>query len=76
MASMNIIGTSVKRKEDYRFLVGGGQYTDDVAPHHATYAVFVRSPHAHAKIRGIKKDKATRCSRRARPATWATGSRS
>lgn len=58
MASMNIIGTSVKRKEDYRFLIGGGQYTDDFAPHGATYAVFVRSPHAHAKIKGIKKDKA------------------
>jgi aerobic carbon-monoxide dehydrogenase large subunit len=58
MASMNIIGTSVKRKEDYRFLTGGGQYTDDFSPHRATYAVFVRSPHAHAKIKGIKKDKA------------------
>jgi carbon-monoxide dehydrogenase large subunit len=60
MASMNIIGTSVKRKEDYRFLTGGGQYTDDVAPHRTTYAVFVRSPHAHAKINGIKKDKAAK----------------
>ena len=60
MASMNVIGTSVKRKEDYRFLTGHGQYTDDVAPHHTTYAVFVRSPHAHAKIKGIKKDKAAK----------------
>jgi len=58
MASMNIIGTSVKRKEDYRFLTGGSQYTDDIAPHRATYAVFVRSPHAHARIKGIRKDKA------------------
>ena len=58
MASMNVIGASVKRKEDYRFLTGHGQYTDDVAPHRATHAVFVRSPHAHAKIKGIKTDKA------------------
>ncbi|MEA3122102.1 MAG: aerobic carbon-monoxide dehydrogenase large subunit, partial [Paraburkholderia sp.] len=25
-----LIGASVKRKEDYRFLTGSGQYTDDV----------------------------------------------
>jgi len=58
MASMNIIGTSVKRKEDYRFLTGHSQFTDDIAPHRVTYAAFVRSPHAHAKIKGIKTDKA------------------
>jgi len=25
-----LIGASVKRKEDYRFLTGAGQYTDDI----------------------------------------------
>jgi len=25
-----VIGQSIKRKEDYRFLTGGGTYTDDV----------------------------------------------
>jgi aerobic carbon-monoxide dehydrogenase large subunit len=58
MGAMNYIGASVKRKEDYRFLTGAGNYTDDVALPHQTYASFVRSPHAHAKIRSIRKDKA------------------
>jgi len=47
------IGQSVKRKEDYRFLTGNGQYTDDVVLPGQTYASFVRSPYAHARIRGI-----------------------
>ncbi len=52
------IGASIKRKEDYRFLTGSGNYTDDVALPRQTHAHFVRSPHAHAKIKSIKKDKA------------------
>ena len=47
------IGASVRRKEDYRFLTGGGQYTDDITLANQSYAVFVRSPHAHAKINSI-----------------------
>jgi carbon-monoxide dehydrogenase large subunit len=47
------IGKSVERKEDYRFLTGAGQYTDDVAMPGQTYAYFLRSPHAHAKIKKI-----------------------
>src|SRR5512139_3233127 len=58
MGEMNLIGASVKRKEDYRFLTGAGNYTDDVVFPHQTYAVFVRSPHAHAKINSIKTDAA------------------
>ena len=49
-ANLPTIGESVKRKEDVRFLTGAGQYTDDVNMHAQTHAVFVRSPHAHAKI--------------------------
>jgi len=56
--STNIIGQSVKRREDYRFLTGAGQYTDDVQLANQSYAYFVRSPHAHAKIKAIRKDKA------------------
>ena len=52
------IGTSVKRKEDYRFLTGSGTYTDDVALHGQTHAFFLRSPHAHAVIRRIDKSRA------------------
>jgi len=52
------IGASVRRKEDYRFLTGQANYTDDINLPGQTYAYFVRSPHAHAKIKRIKKDKA------------------
>ncbi|MEO8487045.1 MAG: xanthine dehydrogenase family protein molybdopterin-binding subunit, partial [Betaproteobacteria bacterium] len=49
----DVIGMSVKRKEDARFLTGSGQFTDDVNQPHQTHAVFLRSPHAHARIRAI-----------------------
>jgi len=38
------------RVEDRRLLTGGGDYTDDRAVPGAAFAVFVRSPHAHARI--------------------------
>jgi carbon-monoxide dehydrogenase large subunit len=53
-----LIGARITRKEDYRFLTGAGQYTDDVTLPRQAYAAFVRSPHAHAKIRKISLDKA------------------
>lgn len=53
-----LIGKRVTRKEDYRFLTGAGQYTDDVNVAGQSYAAFVRSPHAHARIRSISKAKA------------------
>jgi len=56
--SESLIGARVKRKEDYRFLTGAGQYTDDVTLPNQSYAAFVRSPHAHATIKSIKTDKA------------------
>ena len=52
------IGQSVKRREDARFLTGAGQYTDDVVLPGQTYGVFLRSPHAHARIKSIKLDQA------------------
>jgi len=51
--SANGIGAPVRRKEDFRFITGQGQYTDDVVRPGETRAVFVRSPHAHAKIKSI-----------------------
>ena len=48
-----LIGARIQRKEDYRFLTGAGQYTDDVTLPGQTHAVFVRSPHAHAKIKSV-----------------------
>ena len=49
----NGIGASVRRKEDNRFLIGKGNYTDDINVAGQTYAAFVRSPHAHATINSI-----------------------
>ena len=49
----NGIGASVRRKEDQRFLIGKGNYTDDINVAGQTHAVFVRSPHAHAESKGI-----------------------
>lgn len=53
-----MIGASVKRKEDYRFLTGSGQYTDDIVLPQQAYAVFVRSPYAHATIQSVNTDAA------------------
>ncbi|HUD51166.1 xanthine dehydrogenase family protein molybdopterin-binding subunit [Parvibaculum sp.] len=47
------IGQPVRRKEDFRFITGNGHYTDDISRPHQTHAYFLRSPHAHAKIRAI-----------------------
>ena len=46
-----LIGQPLERKEDYRFVTGRGQYTDDIVLPRQTYAAFVRSPHAHASLR-------------------------
>ncbi|MGI9379664.1 MAG: xanthine dehydrogenase family protein molybdopterin-binding subunit [Methyloligellaceae bacterium] len=47
------IGAAVHRKEDQRFITGNGNYLDDINIARQTYAYFVRSPHAHAKIVSI-----------------------
>jgi len=52
-ASGEGIGAAVTRREDRRFLLGKGRYTDDIQLPEQTWAVFVRSPHAHAAIRAI-----------------------
>ena len=47
------IGASVVRKEDRRFITGKGRYVDDIKLVGMTHAHFVRSPHAHAKVKSI-----------------------
>jgi carbon-monoxide dehydrogenase large subunit len=44
------IGAPVRRREDLRLLTGQGRYGDDLTLPDQTYAVMVRSPHAHAEI--------------------------
>lgn len=47
------IGARVVRKEDKRFITGKGRYVDDIKLTGMTHAHFVRSPHAHAKVKGV-----------------------
>ncbi|MET3841833.1 CO/xanthine dehydrogenase Mo-binding subunit [Bradyrhizobium sp. OAE829] len=47
------IGASVVRKEDRRFITGKGRYVDDIKIVGLTHAHFIRSPHAHAKVKSI-----------------------
>ena len=51
----NGIGQPVRRKEDVRLLTGSGHYGDDLALPRMVHAAFVRSPHAHARIRSMDK---------------------
>ncbi len=53
------IGAAVRRKEDRRFLTGRGTYVDDINRPNQTWAVIVRSPHAHARIKSIDTSAAT-----------------
>jgi aerobic carbon-monoxide dehydrogenase large subunit len=52
------VGQPLRRREDVRFVRGHGRYVDDVALPGTTWCAFVRSPHAHARIRNIAVDAA------------------
>ena len=52
-AKFGRIGDSIPRVEDQRLLTGRGCYTDDAGPSGCLHAAYVRSPHAHARIRKI-----------------------
>jgi aerobic carbon-monoxide dehydrogenase large subunit len=47
------IGQPVRRVEDQRFLTGHASYVDDLVLPRQAYAFMLRSPHAHARIRGV-----------------------
>jgi len=52
------VGTSLKRREDPRFLQGRGSYVANLKLPNMAYLAIKRSPYAHAVIKGIKTDKA------------------
>ncbi len=54
------LGQAVTRKEDARLVTGRGRFTDDLQPPDCAHAVFLRSPHAHARILGIDCSEARR----------------
>ena len=58
----SLVGSRVERKEDKRFLTGKGRYTSDINIANQTYAIFIRSPHARAKIKKIDTSKALKSS--------------
>lgn len=47
------IGRGMKRVEDRVLLLGVGRYTDDIPMPGLLHVAFVRSPHAHARVRGL-----------------------
>jgi carbon-monoxide dehydrogenase large subunit len=47
------IGAPVKRREDEPLLTGRGTYVDNMSPVGTVFMVVVRSPFAHARVRGI-----------------------
>jgi aerobic carbon-monoxide dehydrogenase large subunit len=52
------VGRSLARREDARFIQGRGRFVDDVALPGTAWLSFVRSPHAHARIRTLSMEKA------------------
>jgi carbon-monoxide dehydrogenase large subunit len=52
------IGAPVRRKEDFRFLTGKGNYVDDINRPNQSHAYILRSPHAHANLGKIDTSKA------------------
>ncbi|WP_425074979.1 aerobic carbon-monoxide dehydrogenase large subunit [Sagittula sp. S175] len=52
------MGCSRKRVEDVRFTQGKGNYVDDIKMDGMLFGDFVRSPYAHARVKGINKDAA------------------
>src|SRR5262249_26158454 len=49
----SLIGSRIPRLEDEPLLRGRGRFVDDLAVAGLLHAAFVRSPHPHARIRGI-----------------------
>jgi carbon-monoxide dehydrogenase large subunit len=55
---MNLVGQSLKRKEDRALVAGGGRYLDDFALPDMLHLAIVRSTHAHARLVKVHVDKA------------------
>ena len=53
MAYASLMGIRVKRKEDPRLITGSATYVGDMALPGMHHVAFVRSPYAHARVRGI-----------------------
>ena len=58
MIEQRYIGKPLRRREDARFVQGQGRYVDDLQLPGMAWCAFVRSPHAHARIRAISTEAA------------------
>ncbi|MDI3339036.1 MAG: molybdopterin-dependent oxidoreductase [Sphaerobacter sp.] len=58
MVLSRYVGARVRRKEDPRLISGTATYVDDVRLPGMLHLAFVRSPHPHARIRGIDVEQA------------------
>src|SRR5215510_15209651 len=58
----SFVGRSMPRREDHRLLTGRGQFIADLDLPHMLHAVFVRSPVAHTRIRGVDLSRAAAAS--------------
>ena len=63
--SQGFVGQPMARREDARLLIGEGQFVADMVLPGMGHVAFVRSPHAHARIRGVDLTRA-----RALPGVW------
>jgi aerobic carbon-monoxide dehydrogenase large subunit len=52
-SQFRFIGTPLPRKEDARLVTGAGRFSDDFSAPGQCYLAVVRSPHPHARIRGV-----------------------
>lgn len=54
------VGRPLRPREDARFIQGKGRYVEDILLRNTAWRAFVRSPHAHARIRAISTAAAER----------------
>ena len=60
-AAGRFIGRSLPRTGARKLLQGRGSYLDDIRVPRLAHVVFVRSPHAHARILGLQLEAARAC---------------
>jgi carbon-monoxide dehydrogenase large subunit len=53
VATPKMLGAPIKRREDPRLITGTSTYVDDLKLPRTAHIAFVRSPHGHARVRGI-----------------------
>jgi len=57
-APEKLVGKPIRRREDPKLMTGGGNFLDDIRLPGLSYAAILRSPVAHARIRGIDTSRA------------------